>query len=460
VHSQSVTFSISAAAVSNNLNVAANIYANAYGRQIINMTINLCDYLQGVLCPLPAINFTGERDTRLCSQFFRTGSKYFLLSFAGYGTYPIPSQYTDDIPGLAWTVPDLEAFARITLTDNTDGSVAACLSATLSNGLSTQQTAVKWASAAFVIIALLVALIHSTLRWSPSAAVYRWYDILFIFQAAAASGLLEINYPSNYVNFVLNFPWALGLFQDNNIQEAVVNLRNSTGGTLPTTAFAAVDYINRKLSPYNEAIAMNRFFDVNSTVSDFRSFAALASPVDLEAAAMSLAKRADIPTISQQDTISTLKNGIPVYSNSVGIPTASAFDTIFIIYMIALAIVLGAHIVWGLIVFLGDRFRSDERRGRGWLGEQRRGFFSFFAGNMMRLVSFPDCFYRLTTWCIDLFNSFAVPHLPFPCFYLRTLPIQTGSTGLVAQHSPRRLVFSLDGDRIDCGPRFGCSASS
>jgi len=322
---------------------------------------------------------------------FRTGSKQILFSFAGYGTYPIPSQYTDDIPGLAWTVPDLEAFARITLTDNTDGSVAACLSATLSNGLSTQQTAVKWASAALVIVALLVALIHSTLRWSPSAAVYRWYDILFIFQAAAASGLLEINYPSNYVNFVLNFPWALGLFQDNNIQEAVVNLRNSTGGTLPTTAFAAVDYINRKLSPYNEAIAMNQFFDVGSTVSDFRSFAALTTPVDLEAAAMSLAKRADIPTISQQDTISTLKNGIPVYSNSVGIPTASAFDTIFIIYMIALAIVLGAHIVWGLIVFLGDRFRSDERRGRGWFGEQRRGFFSFFAGNMMRLVSLPDC---------------------------------------------------------------------
>lgn len=242
-----------------------------------------------------------------------------------------------------------------------------------------------------MIVALLVALIHSTLRWSPSAAVYRWYDVLFIFQAAAASGLLEINYPSNYVNFVLNFPWALGLFQDNNIQEAVVNLRNSTGGTLPTTAFAAVDYINRKLSPYNEAIAMNRFFDVNSTASDFRSFTALTSPVDFEVAAMSLAKRADIPTISQQDTISTLKNGIPVYSNSVGIPTASAFDTIFIIYMIALAIVLGAHIVWGLIVFLGDRFRSDERRGRGWLGEQRRGFFSFFAGNMMRLVSLPVC---------------------------------------------------------------------
>lgn len=58
---QSLTFFISAAAVSDDLNVAVNLYANAYGRQIVNLTINLCDLLQGVLCPLPAINFTGKR---------------------------------------------------------------------------------------------------------------------------------------------------------------------------------------------------------------------------------------------------------------------------------------------------------------------------------------------------------------------------------------------------------------
>ena len=47
--------------MSDDLNVAVNLYANAYGRQIVNLTINLCDLLQGVLCPLPAINFTGKR---------------------------------------------------------------------------------------------------------------------------------------------------------------------------------------------------------------------------------------------------------------------------------------------------------------------------------------------------------------------------------------------------------------
>lgn len=281
----------------------------------------------------------------------------------------------------------MEAFARITLTNTQTNATSACLSATLSNGLSTQQTAVKWASGGLVLAGLLVALVHSTFRWSPSPAVYRWYDILYIFQTAAASGLLKINYPSNYLNFVLNFPWALGLFYNSNIEEAVVNLRNATGAKLPTQAFAAVDYINRKSSPYNEAIALNKFFTARSTPADFHSFTALTDSVNTTLArALTLAKRVDIPTVSQQTTITTLANGIPVYSNSVGIPVASAFDTIFIIYLISIAIVLGAHLVWGLFVFLGDRLRRSDKRGMGWLGEQRRGFWSFFAGNMMRLV--------------------------------------------------------------------------
>jgi hypothetical protein len=57
---QSVTFSFSLASVESNLNVSANIYANAYGMDLINQTINLCDLLAGALCPLPEFNFSGE----------------------------------------------------------------------------------------------------------------------------------------------------------------------------------------------------------------------------------------------------------------------------------------------------------------------------------------------------------------------------------------------------------------
>jgi len=55
----SVVFSFSLAAVESNLNVSANIYLNAYGMQIVNETVDLCSYFQGVICPLPQVNFTG-----------------------------------------------------------------------------------------------------------------------------------------------------------------------------------------------------------------------------------------------------------------------------------------------------------------------------------------------------------------------------------------------------------------
>jgi len=57
---QSVSFSFSFASVEEDLNVSANIYINAYGMDILNETLNLCDILGGVLCPLPQVNFTGE----------------------------------------------------------------------------------------------------------------------------------------------------------------------------------------------------------------------------------------------------------------------------------------------------------------------------------------------------------------------------------------------------------------
>lgn len=56
----SVVFTFSLASVEANLNVSANIYLNAYGIDIVNQTVDLCSYFEGVICPLPQVNFTGR----------------------------------------------------------------------------------------------------------------------------------------------------------------------------------------------------------------------------------------------------------------------------------------------------------------------------------------------------------------------------------------------------------------
>jgi len=62
---QTASFTLTAASVSSNLNLAAQVSIDAYGISALNWTINLCDVLGGVLCPLPEISFSGESRSRL-----------------------------------------------------------------------------------------------------------------------------------------------------------------------------------------------------------------------------------------------------------------------------------------------------------------------------------------------------------------------------------------------------------
>lgn len=66
-----------------------NLELVAYGINAVNTTLNLCDLLSGVLCPLPQYDFVGS------------------------ATIPLPNSVTDsiNIPGIGFIIPDLQATA-------------------------------------------------------------------------------------------------------------------------------------------------------------------------------------------------------------------------------------------------------------------------------------------------------------------------------------------------------------
>lgn len=70
---QSLAFEFSLTPIATDLNVEINLYVNAYGMDLINETVNICDLFSGIICPLPQFNFTGESphsffgDQSLCS---------------------------------------------------------------------------------------------------------------------------------------------------------------------------------------------------------------------------------------------------------------------------------------------------------------------------------------------------------------------------------------------------------
>ncbi|EIW72091.1 hypothetical protein TREMEDRAFT_21025, partial [Tremella mesenterica DSM 1558] len=350
----SVTFSFSLASVESNLNVSANIYLNVYGIQAVNQTLDLCSYFAGVICPLPQVNFTG------------------------YGTYPIPLKYTSKLPSIAWHVPNIEAYARVELLRQGSNEIAACLQATLSNGWSTRQPVVMWVSGIFTLLALLVALFHTILANSPSPAQYRWFDILYLFQSAGATGLMHLNYPSVYSAFTQNFHWALGLLSSSGEQSSIDKLRMKTGGHLTSEAYSDVQYIDRQLSPYNTFVV-----DINDafqSTSSLKSFIAENSFKPREIIP-SLDSRAMIPSTIDQNATTDLDTGIPVYVNTLNIPSANAFDTAFFVFLSLCAIFIATHALLFLIVFLVERFRPKTT----WAVRLRNMWWDFCFGNTLRL---------------------------------------------------------------------------
>ncbi len=294
----------------------------------------------------------------------------------------------------------------------------------------------------FFLVYLLVALVFSTLKRASSPAMYRWFDVLFLFQAAAASGLVHVNYPSNYLNFTLNFAWALGLFRSDSIENAINRLRGRTGGKLSDQAFPAVDYINRKLSPYNDFLAMEDVVASESPVSYIKSYLAERPASNVTMRTLGLTSRAIIPTVSEQDTTSQLSTGVQVYLNSLGIATANGFDTIFLVYLIAIAVAIGAHLLFFGVVLLVDMLQRSDGKGTGWAGRLRTRYLTFCAGNALRLVSL------LCPWfndhVADPRDSPIVPYLPVSCPYLRVLPVQNRPQRLVAFHPSSGPVHYLD----------------
>ncbi|KAJ7262283.1 hypothetical protein B0H12DRAFT_1105108 [Mycena haematopus] len=315
----SIFFDISAQSVGSNISVTASILVNVYGLTPVNVTIDLCSLLGGALCPLPQYTFNGSQSLAL----------------------PADLGVSNHVPSIAFSIPDLEAYAQLTLVDVNTGEIQACVQATLSNGWSTRQTGVEWATAALALFTLLVAAWQSI---SPHAVLpYRLLDLLHFYQTIAATALLSLNYPLLYRAFAANFAWAMGLVASSNsrLQRSIDTMRALTGGHLANSSSAAasllVDTSATNSTPTNLRLAFGAFQQLSS--------------VD------------EVQTVTD-DSSNVLQAGIPIYVNSIHIATANAFMTVFLVGLIVVAIALGiAGLLYGLLYAM-NRFQWGKEHTR------------------------------------------------------------------------------------------------
>lgn len=266
----------------------------------------------------------------------------------------------------------MEAFAQLTLTDTSTGELVACVQSTLSNGLTTRQTAVEWATGGLAFFALASALWQSAVP--DSLAPVRLLDLMHLYQTIASSGLLALNFPSVYRSFTLNFAWALGLFRSSSIQHSIDEMRARTGGSNVNGTSNAIGLVNRSLSPYNNIGAL-------STLSTYLAPKSLLARIkgmpvtNLRQPGLSLrnvARRAleDVEQLSSAgevqnyspSTDQVLEAGMPIYVNSLQIGTANGFMTIFFTALIFFAIAIGIlGLTYGMVFAITRRQRVAGR---------------------------------------------------------------------------------------------------
>lgn len=273
------------------------------------------------------------------------------------------------------------------------GTLKACVQATLSNGWSTHQVAAEWATGGLALLALLSAVFHSFMP--DTLAPFRLFDLLYLYQWTASTALLNLNYPSVYRAFSTNFAWAMGLFSasaTSSMQVSINNMRHLTGGNMAdATGNSAIALVNRKLSPYN-AITSSAFVATskqyaavgvenlwaltNMTSTNYVSPTSVASVKELSTAG-------DVQLVTQSSS-NVLQAGVPIYVNSVGIATANAFMTVFLVVLIVAALLLTILSVGYCVLAASSRYG---RRKEGYLADWKSRYPSFARAWLLRIVS-------------------------------------------------------------------------
>jgi len=143
----------------------------------------------------------------------------------------------NDIPGIAYGVPDLDANVKVVInaTSNPDVSLA-CVEASLSNGQTVDQKGVGWTTAVIAGMALVASAVTSGLGHSNTAAhvAANALSLFGYFQAQAIVGLTSVPLPPIVQSWTQNFDWTMGIIEVDFMQSIATWYQKSTGGTPAT----------------------------------------------------------------------------------------------------------------------------------------------------------------------------------------------------------------------------------
>ncbi len=194
-------------------NVSFGIDVRAYGYKLISETLDPCNMNLNGMCPMS----TGQIDIQ--------------------SNIVLEQDDVDQIPSIAYGVPDLDATVKIMIngTDNPEVSLA-CVEASLYNGQTVDQKGVGWTTAIIAGMALVASAVTSGLGHSNTAAhvAANALSLFGYFQAQAMIGLTAVTMPPIVQSWTQNFQWSMGIIEVDFLQSIFTWYQKSTGGTPAT----------------------------------------------------------------------------------------------------------------------------------------------------------------------------------------------------------------------------------
>ncbi|KAG5992085.1 hypothetical protein E4U54_003746, partial [Claviceps lovelessii] len=193
-----------------------------YGLPLIKKTLNPCDVkgLDGI-CPM----IPGKTK----------------LSF----NIPVSGDAVKNLPGIAFSIPDLDAMVRVKM-NLTDGNTQiACVEAQISNGKTVDAKGIKWATAIIAALALLASGVVSGRGHLNTAAhvASNSLSLFGYFQAQAIIGLSSVRLPPIVQSWTQNFQWSMGIIHVPFMQNIFTWYQRATGGT-PANIFSTLHTIS------------------------------------------------------------------------------------------------------------------------------------------------------------------------------------------------------------------------
>ncbi|KHN99413.1 calcium- spray protein [Metarhizium album ARSEF 1941] len=249
--------------------VLFDLAISAYGYTFLRKTVDPCEMKLGGLCPMVA------------------GKIPFAFNL------PVPADAAKQIPGIAYSIPDLDATVRvqINLTRTDNPRSIACVEADISNGKTVDLLGVKWATAIIAGLALISSAVVNGLGHSNTAAhvAANSLSLFGYFQGQAILGLTGVHLPPIVQSWTQDFQWSMGIIKVGFMQTIFTWYQRATGGT-PSTIFDTLTTVSVQVEKRGLDLA-------GHGLNLFRRGAAM-MPKPIVAAAGHVIKRSNIMTSS------------------------------------------------------------------------------------------------------------------------------------------------------------------